>query len=137
MKNKAKLHVVGFALAAMLAATTAQAQTYSRVYVAPKTGNDSNNCDTPTSPCLTLSSAYGKVDAGGEIVFVESGDFASGYSVQKSVSIIAPAGVEVGTVVSSGNGITVNSSTAQVVLRGLTLMWFTFSGQEPLARIRG
>jgi hypothetical protein len=126
MKNKAKVHVIGCALATMLAVVAAQAQTYPRVYVAPKTGNNGNNCDTATSPCQTLeglTGAYSKVDTGGEIVFIESGSIAPGFTVGKSVSIVAPSGVEVGIVVTAaGDGMLVDAASSYVVLRGLTFL---------------
>jgi formylmethanofuran dehydrogenase subunit D len=134
MKNKAKLHVIGLALAAMLAAVTAQAQTtYPRVYVAQGTGSDSNNCDTPTAPCQTLSGAsgaYSKVQAGGEIIFVESGNYyTAALSITKAVSIIAPDGVDViiqtSASLASGTGLlsVAVGTTDNVVIRGLELKY--------------
>jgi hypothetical protein len=76
------------ALLTTLAAVTAQAQTYPRVYVSEKNGNNSNNCDVPTAACQTLAGAYGKVASGGEIFILDSGSYGT-LNIQKPLTITA------------------------------------------------
>ncbi|HJZ79494.1 MAG TPA: DUF1565 domain-containing protein [Pyrinomonadaceae bacterium] len=45
----------------------------ARAYVA-KSGDDANQC-SDTSPCKTVTKALSVVDAGGQVVIVESGDY--------------------------------------------------------------
>jgi nitrous oxidase accessory protein NosD len=66
--------------------------------------------------------AINAVSAGGEVVALDSAGFGSNVTINKSVSLIAPPGVFAGVGVLSGDGITVNASTNDVVtLRGLTV----------------
>lgn len=131
MRIKATSHLIGLALAAMLLAVTAQAQTLTRVYASEKTGNDANTCDL-TAPCKTLSGAHSKVVDGGEIICLDSGNYTDSSNplvISKSVSIIAPDGVDaLITLSAAGNGIYINTSTASVVIRGLTLTNTATSG---------
>jgi hypothetical protein len=108
----------------LLAGVSASAQTYKRVYLSSGGTDTSNNCDNPNSPCATLDHAYTKVDAGGDIVIMDSDDYDNnGLTISKAVNIIAPEGVYAGIRASSGYpALTVAAgSTDVVVLRGLTL----------------
>jgi hypothetical protein len=96
----------------------AQAQ---RVFVSG-TGSDSNPC-TFASPCRSFQHAHDVAPAGGEISVLDSAGYGT-VSINKSISIVNPGGVEAGISVSSGNsGITINSpnATDTIILRGLTI----------------
>jgi hypothetical protein len=124
MKNKAKLHAIGFALAAMLMAARAQAQTLSRVYVSSKVASENTStCGAFSSPCRYLNTAYNRVSAGGEIVLLYSGDYYNGQlGISKAVSIIAAEGVDASLVTTGNTAISVSAgSTDNVVIRGLTI----------------
>jgi len=41
------------------------------------TGSDTNVCNTPSSPCKTLTGALGQTSTGGQINVMDSGDFSS------------------------------------------------------------
>lgn len=81
-------------------AVSAAAQT-TRAYVAANSGSDANLC-TSVSPCKTVTKALTVVDAGGEVILAESGDY-NYFVVTKSVTVAAADGVNAG-VVSSGGG---------------------------------
>lgn len=87
-----------------------------RIYVSTE-GNDTNP-GTVEEPKRTFAVALDATDPGGEVVVKDSGSFGN-VRVNKTVSIIAPAGVYAG--VRSATGITVDAPTATVVLRGLTV----------------
>jgi len=83
-------------------------------------GNDFNPC-TRTAPCRTFATASAATPLGGEVVVLDSGDY-DAFTITRSVSIVAPAGVHAGIPVASGNGINVATfGPATVVLRGLTI----------------
>jgi hypothetical protein len=97
---------------------TAPAQARARVFVASY-GSDSNPC-TFGSPCKTFQQAVNVVDAGGEVTAIDSAGFGP-ISINKSVTITSPNGVEAGIVSNGSDGIDISGSGAVVVLRGLTL----------------
>jgi parallel beta helix pectate lyase-like protein len=83
-------------------------------------GNDANP-GSITSPKRSFTSALTVTDAGGEIVVLDSAGYGP-VTISQSVSIIAPPGVYAGITASSGQAITVNIATSDVVvLRGLTI----------------
>ena len=85
-------------------------------------GNDANP-GTREQPKRTFASALTVTDPGGEVVVLDPAGFASStLLIDKSVSIIVPAGIFGGIRVTSGNAITVAAGPEDtVVLRGLTL----------------
>ena len=91
-------------------------------------GNDANP-GTREQPKRTFASALAVTDPGGEIVALDSAGFASStLAINKSVSIIAPAGLYAGVRVTSGNAITISGAADTVVtLRGLTIIGQGFS----------
>jgi len=109
---------IGFAvaLAAALAATPSLA--IQRTFVASY-GNDANAC-TLGAPCRSFTAALLKTSGFGEIIVLDSAGYGP-VTIAKSVSIIAPQGIYAGVTVPSGDGITVNSLSAIVALRGLTI----------------
>jgi hypothetical protein len=80
----------------------------------------SNIC-TRTAPCATFQCALAATNPGGEIDVLDSGDYRP-VTIGKSVSIVAEGVVAGIQPTSSGDAITVNvGSSDVVVLRGLTL----------------
>lgn len=83
-------------------------------------GDDANVC-VLTAPCRGFAKAVTVTDPGGEIVVLDSGGYGP-VSVNKNVSIIAPAGVYAGiSVFAASDGITVVAPATRVALRGLTI----------------
>ena len=80
------------------------------------TGNDSNNCANPNTPCLTFAGSLAQVAVGGEVIAEATGGYGA-INVTQSVTISGPPGV----VIYSGFTVTVNAPGATVVLRGLTI----------------
>jgi hypothetical protein len=94
-----------------------------RTYVASygSDGNAALNC-SPTMPCRTLGVAMGATDSGGEVVVLNSAGYGR-VTINKSISLIAPAGIYAGLVASSGqNAVDISGSGINVVLKGLTLL---------------
>ena len=85
-------------------------------------GNDANP-GTREQPKRTFASALTVTDPGGEVVVLDPAGFASStLTIDKSVSIVVPAGIFGGIRVTSGPAITVAAGVGDtVVLRGLTL----------------
>jgi hypothetical protein len=112
--------VVGFFLC--LAGSLAFGQS-NRTWVSGA-GTDPGTCAatvcTRSAPCATFACAIQATNAGGEIDALDSGDFGP-VTIGQSVSIVAD-GVVAGIQVSSGEAITVNAgSNDVVVVRGLTI----------------
>ena len=98
-------------------ATVAQAQA-TRTWVSG-VGDDANPCSR-TAPCKTFAGAISKTATGGEINVLDPGGF-GGVTITKSISIIADH-VEAGVLVSSTNGITINTPAGgKVLLQGLDI----------------
>lgn len=108
------------ALAALTAvclfASPAAAQA-SRTWVSG-VGDDVNPCSR-TAPCKTFAGAISKTAANGEISVLDPGGFGA-VTITKSISIVAE-GNEGGILASLTNGITINSPTAVVYIRGLII----------------
>ena len=100
----------------------------NRVFVAAKSGNDANACNSVATPCQTLAGAYSQVATGGEIIVLESGGYGP-VTITGAVTIDAPEGVTAFIHPPSGDAITVSAGASDVVtLRGLTLNGGTNSG---------
>ncbi|HEX6622424.1 MAG TPA: right-handed parallel beta-helix repeat-containing protein [Pyrinomonadaceae bacterium] len=83
-------------------------------------GLDNRLCDR-ANPCRTFDAAITAVEEGGEISVLSSGVYEP-FTINKSVQIVAPAGVHALIAAKSGNAITVSIGPADtVVLRGLYL----------------
>ena len=89
----------------------------SRVFVSG-VGSDVNPCSR-TAPCRTFQQAHDVVAAAGEVVVLDAAGYGQ-VTISKSVSIIGD-GVYAGVTVPAGDGITINSGTAIVALRNLTI----------------
>ena len=72
-----------------------------------------------TAPCRTFSYAMSRVEAGGEVIALDTAAYGS-FTIDKSVSVYAPPGITA-LVDTFGTGIVVMSGASVVVLRGLTL----------------
>jgi hypothetical protein len=81
-------------------------------------GDDVNPCSR-TAPCKTFAGAISKTAANGEISVLDPGGFGA-VTITKSISIVAD-GNEGGILASLTNGITINSATAVVYIRGLII----------------
>lgn len=96
-------------------ASVSQAQ-ISRTFVGVN-GNDANDCLAPGTACRTLNGAIGKVDAGGEVIVIETGSYA-GATITKSVKINVPSGA----VAFSALSLTITAGVNDViVVRGMTM----------------
>src|SRR5215831_8467973 len=83
-------------------------------------GNDANPCSR-TAPCRTFGAAISQTNAGGEVYVLDSAGYGP-FSINKSISIIAPLGVTAGISVFSGDGIDINAGGSDtIILRGLTV----------------
>jgi hypothetical protein len=93
----------------------------SRTFVSGH-GSDSNPC-TLAAPCRSFAQALTQTSAGGEIAVLDTAGYGT-VTINKSVSIVSPGGVEAGvTTASAIDAITVSIGASDVVnLRGLTLV---------------
>jgi hypothetical protein len=83
-------------------------------------GNDSNP-GTPESPCRSFQAALAQTALGGEVVALDSGDYAA-FVIDKAVTVAAAPTAYAAISVSSGDGIYVRAGSADaVVLRNLVL----------------
>jgi hypothetical protein len=83
-------------------------------------GNDANSCAL-TAPCRGFARAMSQTSAGGEIVVLDSAGYGA-FTIDRSVSVIAPPGVYAGiTAFAPFAGVTVDAPGAKVALRGLTI----------------
>ncbi len=116
-----KLNLLALAMLVGLISAPAWAAS-PRTFVSATRGNDQGNCSI-MFPCLTFNFAISQTSAGGEVIAVDSGNYAPA-TITTSVTIEAAPGVYVGItpVGPLGEGVTVNGiAGAVVVLRGLTI----------------
>ena len=92
--------------------------TAQRTFVASN-GNDANVCSL-AQPCRGFARAITQATAGGEVIVLDSAGYGT-VAITRSVSIVAPPGVYAGISVSTGDGVTINGTGIDVVLRGLTI----------------
>ena len=99
-----------------------------RTFVSAQTGNDANtasNCSI-TQPCRNFNAAVGVVNAGGEVVALDSGGYGP-TTISKAVTLTSPLGVyaAITALTAGSDAITVSAASGSggdtVVLRGLTL----------------
>jgi len=86
------------------------------------TGNDANapaGC-TPALPCRSFQAAHDAVDAGGEIVALDTAGFGP-VTISKSVAIIGNPGTIPSIAVASGYGVTILTAGVDVILRNLNI----------------
>lgn len=111
-----------FVLLLIVSHDTADAQApLRRVFVAAD-GRDNNPCGSLNRPCQSLSVALAKVQAGGEIVILDSGDYQP-LTINKAVDVVADAGAHPAILVAVGAGIEINAGAQDAVLiRGLRIL---------------
>lgn len=91
-------------------------QTYVSVH-----GSNANDCDSPSNACRTLASAVANVNPGGKVFVLDSGDFDSNVTIDKSIDIQA-VGVDATLFTGATTKIVVDAGPDDVVvLDGLTL----------------
>src|SRR5215472_7856524 len=116
MRTQLPFALLAATLASSLFSVSAHAR--ARVFVASY-GNDSNPC-TFGSPCRTFQQAVNVVADGGEVTAIDSAGFGP-ITINRSVTITSPPGVEAGIVATSGNPAILISTTGgptSVQLRG-------------------
>jgi len=93
--------------------------TAQRTFVAP-TGSDANACSL-AAPCRSFGAAIAQTNAGGEIIVLDSAGYGR-VTINKSVSIVSPAGVYAGiSVFAATNGIDILTPGLKVTLEGLSI----------------
>jgi hypothetical protein len=109
-------------IAVLSLVTLVRAQSF-QTFVSATQGVDNNTCAS-TTPCRTIARAISEVKDGGEVVIIESGDYAP-FGVSKSVTVTAAPGVSAGITSTSAVAIGIGiQPTDVVVLRGLTFRGF-------------
>src|SRR5258708_25866007 len=84
------------------------------------TGSDVNPCSL-AAPCRNFAAAIAAVDAGGEVVVLDSAGYGV-FTINKAVTVVAPRGVYAGISGASGTALAVAAgATDVVVVRGLSL----------------
>ncbi|PYQ59703.1 MAG: hypothetical protein DMF58_10700 [Acidobacteria bacterium] len=92
----------------------------TRTFVSASSGNDGNQC-TLAAPCRTFTAALAQTDSKGEIVALDSGGYGT-VTIDRSVTITAPAGIYAAMAPSTGTAITVAAGASDIVtLRGLVV----------------
>jgi hypothetical protein len=91
-----------------------------RTFVA--TSGDDSNPGTKDAPCRSIQAALAKTAVGGEVVAIDSGEYAP-FFVDKAVTVAAAPNVYAAITVASGDGIHVHAGASDaIVLRNLALM---------------
>jgi hypothetical protein len=114
-------HAPRLAAAVSIALACLPVPAAQRAFVS-STGNDANapaGC-TPALPCRTFQAAHDAVDAGGEIVALDTAGFGA-VTISKSVAIIGNPGAIASIAVASGNGVTIATPGVNVTLRNLNI----------------
>jgi hypothetical protein len=116
-----KIGTVAAALAVSLSVLGAvPAHAAARVFVSVF-GSDGGDCSNRSTPCRTFSAAITQVDAGGEVIVIDTGSY-GGATITKSVKVNVPVGV----VAFTASSMTVAAGASDVVvLRGLTIKALT------------
>lgn len=121
---KTKILFQFFAVGCLTLTLAAFVSAAPQVYVSYK-GSDTNLCDR-TAPCATFAAAAQQVDAGGEIIALDSGNFGP-VTINKAMQIIAPDGVNAGVAGFAAPVIVNAAASDTVVLRGLTIKGGTYN----------
>src|SRR6185436_14360491 len=83
-------------------------------------GDDTNPCSRPL-PCRNFTAAIAQTDDDGEVVVLDSGGYGT-FTIDRPLSVIAPAGVHAGIAAFTFDGILVNvNNDAHVVLKNLVI----------------
>jgi hypothetical protein len=117
MKRIAIVTAAGLALAAMLPAAPAQAQT--RVFVSAA-GSDSNNCLNTMTPCRHFQQAYDKMPNGGEIDVLDPANYGA-ITATHTLGIVGRGWATLSPVAGQA-AITINAGPSdKIAISGLTL----------------
>lgn len=109
-----------FAIALVAGITANPSATAAQRTFVATFGDDAAAC-TLAAPCRSFTAALAQTDANGEIVVLDTGGYGR-VTINKSVTIAAPAGVHAGITVFAGtNGVDVSRFDGIVVLRGLVI----------------
>jgi len=114
------LHGLRLLPAAMALATAGVCAHAAPLAYVASDGNDARaggRC-TLAAPCRTFQAAHDVVDAGGQVVALDSAEYGP-VTITKSVSIVGGAGYVAGISVVAGNGVTIATAGVDVVLRNL------------------
>jgi hypothetical protein len=112
------MRLAGLIVVALFVCTSLFAQ--GRTFVS-STGLDTNPCSR-TAPCRSFGTAVTVSIAGGEVIVLDSAGYGP-VSIDKSISLIAPAGVHAGITAPIGSnfGVYMNASLATINLVGLSI----------------
>jgi hypothetical protein len=80
---------------------------------------DNSQCSR-SNPCRTFAAAIAAVNANGEVVVLNSAGYGP-VTIDKAVTIVAPAAVHAAIAPTAGTAITVNAPGSTVILKGLYL----------------
>ena len=117
--NKLRIATRIATLSALVVSSGAMAISPQRTFVASN-GNDANPCSI-TAPCRSFTTAIGAVAVNGEVIVLDSAGYGS-FTINKAVSVVAPAGVYAGIAVfAATDGVVINAGLATVALRGLII----------------
>jgi hypothetical protein len=119
--NQISRSAVGLGLAILALGAEAAPRTFVSTL-----GNDANPCSL-ASPCRAFQAAINAVDAGGEVVALDSGGYGT-MTIAKSVAVIVPPGVHAAITANGVNGVYVDAPGIAVALRGLYLSGTGTSG---------
>src|SRR5436190_20853394 len=130
MQKSARVRVAVLAMAIIMStAALARAQA-TRTWVSG-VGNDADPCSR-TAPCKTFAGAFSKTATGGYIDALDSGGFGA-ITITKSLTLEGNASIAGVLVTLAGKGVIVNSATAIVHLRNLSLESPVSPGINPCA----
>lgn len=118
--NKFRLTINALAIAVFMVAFASVAQAQATRTWVSGVGDDVNPCSR-TAPCKTYAGAISKTAANGEISTLDPGGFGA-VTITKSITIEGTTGAGYGAILAAGTtGVIVNSSTAVVRLRNLSI----------------
>lgn len=107
------------ALAVTLAAPLTAGATAQRTFVSVA-GADGQPCSIAL-PCRSFAAAIAQTNPGGEVIALDSGGYGA-VTINKAVSVVAPAGIYAGISVFNGAGVTIAAGAGDTVtLRGLVI----------------
>jgi hypothetical protein len=112
--------VLGASVLLHLYSVPAYAAIFVRAFVS-HTGNDTINCGSESAPCLTFAGALPNTPPGGEIDCLDTGDYASDFTITTSLTIDCRGTSATTYNFNTGDGIDINAPGATVVLRGINI----------------
>jgi hypothetical protein len=117
-KGRVVITLIGSAFVCLMLAGVSKAQ-IPQAFVSSH-GSDKNPCTTD-KPCQTFNQALSVLQAGGEILVQDSGDYGNGFTINKSVTIDAGGFTASVTSTAATDLCTINAGASdRVVLRGIS-----------------